>query len=221
MTSRIRLLMTNLKRGWFLAFEGPDGSGKTTQATLVANLLREGGHEVITCRDPGGTSVGDRIRSLLLDRSSLVPSLRTEMLLYMASRAQLVDEVIRPAMERGCIVISDRYLLSNLVYQGYAGGLDLEEIAAVGRTATAGLMPDLTILIDITPELGRSRIGTPRDRMEDRPDDYHRRVRDGFLQAIESYPSPTIVFDGSGPTHLVEQQIFREVCHALGLDSRS
>jgi len=143
------------------------------------------------------------------------------MLLYMASRAQLVDEVIRPSMERGCIVISDRYLLSNLVYQGYAGGLDLEEIAAVGRTATGGLMPDLTILIDIATELGRSRIGTPRDRMEERPEEYHQRVRDGFLKAIETYSSPTIVFDGSGPTHQVEQRIFKEVSHVLGLHSRS
>src|SRR4051812_28312104 len=109
------------KRGLFLALDGPDGGGKSTQAAALAAWLRARGFDVVTCRDPGGTSLGDRLRQILLDRSTVNLSLRAEMLLYMASRAQLVEEIIRPALTSGRIVVSDRYLLANIVYQGYAG----------------------------------------------------------------------------------------------------
>ncbi len=121
------------RRGFFLTLDGPDGGGKTTQAARLVDWLRAEGHDVVACRDPGGTPLGDRLRALLLDRSELAIGLRAEMLLYMASRAQLVEEVVRPAIEAGKVVVSDRFLLANVVYQGYAGGLEVEELWRVGR----------------------------------------------------------------------------------------
>jgi dTMP kinase len=208
-------------RGVFLALDGPDGGGKTTQAARLAAWLRQEGHQVVACRDPGSTPLGDRLRAILLDRDAIPLTLRAEMLLFMASRAQLVEQVIRPALQEGRIVVSDRYLLANVVYQGYAGGLPVEEIWRVGQVATSGLMPDLTLLLDVPPEIARARIGTPRDRMEDHPNDYRRRVRAGFLQAAASYPAPLVVIDGSADPDTVAERLRNEVRRALALDSRS
>ena len=137
--------------GFFLVLDGPDGGGKTTQAARLADWLRERGFDVVACRDPGGTELGNRLRSILLDRHAVPISIRAEMLLYMASRAQMVEEVIRPALEAGHVVVCDRFLLATIVYQGHAGGLDPSEIAAVGKAATGGLFPDLTIVLDVDP----------------------------------------------------------------------
>ena len=167
--------------GLFLVLDGPDGGGKTTQAARLAAWSRERGSDVVTCRDPGGTALGDRLRSILQDRESVPLSMRAEMLLYMASRAQLVEDVIAPRSSAGKTVISDRYLLSNIVYQGSAGGLMEEEIAMVGLVATAGLLPDLTIVLDIAPTDAMAPNRAPRDRIEDRPLFYHERVRAGYL----------------------------------------
>jgi dTMP kinase len=158
---------------------------------------------------------------LLLDRSALEIDLRTEMLLYMASRAQLVAEVIRPALEAGRIVVSDRYLLANVVYQGHAGGLPVDELWRVGRAATAGLMPDLTVLIDVPPEVALTRVGSPRDRIEDRPDDFRLRVRQGFLEARATYPAPLVLIDGSADPESVAAKLKSEVERALGTRSRA
>ncbi|MFO0954608.1 MAG: dTMP kinase [Isosphaeraceae bacterium] len=177
-------------RGLFLALDGPDGGGKSTQVPRLASWLRLVGWEVVTCRDPGGTPLGDHLRTLLLDRASLHPALRAEMLLYMSSRAQLVEEVIRPAVEAGKAVVSDRFLLSNIVYQGFAGGLGVDVVGQVGLAATAGLLPDLTLVLDVASDVARSRVREARDRMEDRPMEYHARVRDGFLQAVRQADSP-------------------------------
>src|SRR5438270_13318961 len=146
-------------RGLFIALDGPDGGGKTTQAARLVDWLRAQRFEVVACRDPGGTDLGDRLRAILLDRATVHLALRAEMLLYMASRAQLVEEVIRPALEPGRVVVSDRFLLATIIYQGYAGGLDPGEIARVGRIATGELLPDLTIVLDTAPELARARVG--------------------------------------------------------------
>ena len=154
--------------GLFVALEGPDGSGKTTQVARLASWLRGDGREVVTCREPGGTALGERLRSILLDRSDLTIGMRAELLLFMSSRAQIVEEVIRPALARGTVVVVDRFLLSSVVYQGYAGGLDVGSLWQVGLMATAGLKPDLTLLIDVPPEVARGRIGPGRDRIEDR-----------------------------------------------------
>jgi dTMP kinase len=216
-------------RGRFLVLDGPDGGGKTTQAATLAGSLRARGLEVVTCRDPGGTTLGDRLRAVLLDRGTVNLALRAEMLLYMASRAQLVEEVIAPALARGAVVVSDRYLLANIVYQGHAGGLGVETVGRVGLEATGGLLPDLTVVLDVPPDLARARIGPARDRIEDRPDGYHARVREGFLKAAAEsgsgrcpyyYPAPVTVVDASGGPEAVAGRIRTEVERALALDPR-
>ena len=150
----------------FLSLDGVDGTGKTTQIGLLCDWLRSTGHDVVTCRDPGSTPLGEAIRHLLLNEHDLPIQRRSEMLLYMAARAQLVDEVIRPALAAGKTVVSDRYLLANVVYQGHAGGLDADEIWQVGAVATGGCLPDLTIVLDMPPAAAALRIDRPRDRME-------------------------------------------------------
>ncbi len=172
--------------GFFLALDGPDGGGKTTQADRLADWLRSQGFDVVSCRDPGGTELGNRLRALLLDRHATPIGVRAEMLLYQAARAELVEEVITAALAAGKAVVSDRYLLSNIVYQGTAAGLIEEEIAMVGMVATAGLLPDLTIILDVSPEVAQARTGGARDRIEDRPGAYQAKVRDGFLAALAS-----------------------------------
>ena len=212
--------------GWFFALDGPDGGGKTTQVAALADWLRGRGYEVLTCRDPGGTPLGDRLRAILLDRSTVGLSLRAEMLLYMASRAQLVEEVVGPALASGKVVVSDRYLLANVVYQGYAGGLGVDDLIGVGRVATSGLLPDLTIVLDVPPEVARSRTegrGGAPDRIEARPEGYHARVREGFLLAsgpLGVYPVPVVRVDASGDPGDVAERIRNEVGRALAVDPR-
>lgn len=207
-----------VERGLFVALDGPDGGGKTTQVSSLVDWLRARGREVVACRDPGGTEVGDRLRAILLDRRTARLSARAEMLMFMASRAQLVEEVIGPALEAGKVVVSDRYLLANVVYQGHAGGLPIEEIWQVGRAATGGLMPDLTLLIDVPTEVARSRVGLPRDRMEDRPE--ASMVREGFLRTIPTYPAPIVVVNGADAPEAVAARLRSEVARALGIDPR-
>ncbi len=139
------------------------------------------GLDVVVCRDPGSTPLGEVVRGILLDRHDLHINRRSEMLLYMAARAQMVEQVIRPALERGQLVLSDRFLLANVVYQGYGGGLDVATIWDVGRIATGGLMPDLTIVLDVPFEVAAARIARPLDRMEKQGSEFHARVREGFL----------------------------------------
>ncbi len=209
-------------RGLFIALEGPDGGGKTTQAARLVERLRTLGREVVACRDPGGTLLGDRLRSILLDRSNIPISMRSEMLLYMASRAQLVEEIIRPALGVGKVVVTDRFLLSNVVYQGYAGGLDVADLWRVGEVATGGLMPDLTLILDVPREVARERgVGAGRDRIEDRPDSYRQAVREGFQSAAPRLSGPCVIIDAGHEPDVVAARIFEEVQRALALDPRS
>src|SRR5437763_16159310 len=164
-----------MSRGSFLSLDGLDGTGKSTQCRLLARWLREQGHAVTECADPGGTAVGDVIRTLLLDhRQDMV--LPCEAFLFMASRAQLSAEVIRPALDAGQVVVADRYLLANVVYQGHAGGLPPEQLWEIGRRATGGLEPDLTFVLDLSVDAARARRTGPADRVESRAADYHARV---------------------------------------------
>jgi dTMP kinase len=195
-----------MTRGLFLSLDGIDGGGKSTQCRLLADWLRHRGHDVVTCVDPGGTPLGERLRDILLhQRGDLSPA--SEALLFMAGRAQLVATVIRPNLEAGRTVISDRYLLANVVYQGYGGGLDTEQLWQVGRLSTGGLEPDLTFVLDLLPAVAATRRQRPVDRIESRDDAYHARVRQGFLTEAARLPDRVQVVDASPPTGVVHAQI--------------
>jgi dTMP kinase len=181
----------------FIALDGLDGTGRSTQQRLLCDWLHERGHEVVACRDPGTTALGEKIRSVLLERDGAPIDRRAEMLLYMAARAQLVAEVIEPALAAGKSVVSDRYLLANIVYQGHAGGLNVEELWRVGQVATGGLLPVLMIVLDMPVEAAASRIRRPLDRMEEQGDDFARRVREGFLEEAASDRQGIVVIDAS------------------------
>lgn len=195
----------------FLSIDGGDGAGKSTQVALLVQWLQDQGHEVETCRDPGSSRLGEAVRELLLHRGDLAIGRRTEMLLYMAARAQLVEEVIRPALEAGKIVVSDRYLLANVVYQGYAGGLNVQTLWRVGEIATGGLMPDLTIVLDVPPEVADSRMQRQRDRMEQQGDAFHSRVRQGFLTEAAQQPDRIAVVDARQSADQVQVAIRQAV----------
>lgn len=191
----------------FLSLDGIDGAGKTTQIDMLSEWLRAEGRRVTTCRDPGGTPLGERLRELLLrDEPGTPIAMRAEMLLYMASRAQLVEQVIRPALAAGGVVISDRYLLANVVYQGHAGGLAVEQVRAVGLVATDALRPHATLVLDIDPAAAAARMRRPLDRMESRGVDYQRRLREGFL--AEAARDPTLhVIEAARPAQAVHESI--------------
>lgn len=164
----------------FFSFDGIDGAGKSTQISRFVEWLKSQGFETTVCRDPGSTELGESLREVLLDTKVGPIGDRAEMLIYMAARAQLVDEVIRPAVEAGRVVVSDRYLLANLVYQGYGSQRDIERIRTVGKIAVDGVMPDLVFLLDIPVDVALNRINRPLDRIESKGVEYLQRVRDGF-----------------------------------------
>lgn len=181
--------------GFFIALEGGDGAGKSTQVTALAEWIRGKGHEVVVTREPGATPVGKRLRSILLDISSAGLSNRAEALLYAADRAEHVDTVVRPALERGAVVISDRYIDSSVAYQGAGRDLSPTEIARISRWATDGLVPNLTVLLDVSPEAARERFTEAPDRLESEPAEFHQRVRSGFLTLAASDPGRYLVVD--------------------------
>ncbi|ACZ00072.1 dTMP kinase [Thermomonospora curvata] len=195
------------ERGVFIAFEGGEGAGKTTQARLTAIWLRDHGYDVVTTNEPGATKVGMRLRAILLDKETTGLSARAETLLYAADRANHVANVIKPALERGAIVVSDRYVDSSLAYQGYGRELPVEEIAEVNRWATDGLQPDLTVLLDLPPQTGLGRFASPADRMESEPLDFHERVRRGFRKLAEADPDRYLVLDATRPQEELSRQI--------------
>ncbi|MBY8868257.1 dTMP kinase [Streptomyces sennicomposti] len=181
--------------GFFIALEGGDGAGKSTQAEALADWIRAKGHEVVLTREPGATPVGKRLRSILLDVSSQGLSHRAEALLYAADRAEHVDTVVRPALERGAVVITDRYIDSSVAYQGAGRDLSPTEIARISRWATNGLVPHLTVLLDVSPETARERFTEAPDRLESEPAEFHARVRAGFLALAAADPGRYLVVD--------------------------
>ncbi|MET9429827.1 dTMP kinase [Streptomyces sp. NPDC003036] len=183
------------KTGFFIALEGGDGAGKSTQVEALAEWIRAKGHEVVVTREPGATPIGKRLRSILLDVSSAGLSNRAEALLYAADRAEHVDSLVRPALERGAIVISDRYIDSSVAYQGAGRDLSPTEIARINRWATGGLVPHLTVLLDVSPETARERFTEAPDRLESEPAEFHRRVRGGFLALAAADPGRYLVVD--------------------------
>jgi dTMP kinase len=200
-------------RGWFITIEGPEGSGKTTHAARLEAHLREAGLAVVRTREPGGTFLGERIRDLLLDVDSgdrPVDPL-ADALLFNAARRQLVEEVIRPALAAGTTVICARFADSTLAYQGHGAGLSLDELRALERVATGGLRPDLTVLLDLTPEAGlRRKSPDDRTRFELAFDlEFHRRVRDGFLAIAAAEPDRFVVVDAGRGTGAVWEDVRR------------
>uniref|UniRef100_UPI000765BF8A dTMP kinase n=1 Tax=Streptomyces scabiei TaxID=1930 RepID=UPI000765BF8A len=183
--------------GFFIALEGGDGAGKSTQVEALAEWVRAKGHEVVVTREPGATPVGKRLRSILLDVSSAGLSHRAEALLYAADRAEHVDTVVRPALERGAVVISDRYIDSSVAYQGAGRDLSPTEIARISRWATDGLVPHLTVLLDVSPEAARERFTEAPDRLESEPAEFHERVRAGFLTLAAADAGRYLVVDAA------------------------
>ncbi|SDB79889.1 thymidylate kinase [Raineyella antarctica] len=179
-------------RGLFIVFEGGDGVGKTTQLALLAEHLRRAGHEVVVTREPGDTPAGAVIRRLLLDPATGDLDPRAEALLYAADKAQHLAQVVRPALERGAMVVCDRYVDSMLAYQGAGRVLDVAEVAAIADWATRGLHPDLTVLLDLDPALAVGQIAD-KDRLEDAGDEFHLRVRQGFLALAGADPDRYLV----------------------------
>jgi dTMP kinase len=198
----------------FLSVDGLDGCGKSTQCRLLADWLRSRGCAVTCCADPGGTPVGDALRGLLLDKRQPM-TLACEALLFMASRAQLTAEVIRPALATGQVVISDRFLLANVVYQGYAGGLDPARLQEIGLLATGGLEPDLTFVLDLSIEEALARRRGPADRVESRDAAFHARVRSGFRTEAQRRPKHIVLIDATQPIERVHERICQEVAPRL------
>jgi dTMP kinase len=203
------------RRSLFVSLDGIDGTGKSTQLGLLAERLGKLGLAVTTCSDPGGTEIGGKLREILLYGRQTQMSMRAESLMFMASRAELVERIIRPAIVRGEVVISDRFLLANVVYQGHAGGLDPSDLWTIGRFSTGGLEPDLTLVLDLPVDVARTRRKGAADRMESRGDWYFQRVRDGFLFEAQNWPDTTLVLDASGTPELVHEAVFERVLERL------
>lgn len=197
----------------FITFEGPDGSGKTTQVAQTVARLRAEGHHVLHTREPGGTAIGDQIRHILHDMQNQAMTPRAELLLFNASRAQLVEEAIRPHLATGGLVICDRFFDSTLAYQGYGHGLDLALLRQVIDFATGGLRPDLTLLLDIAPEDGLQRRlsavaqGEEWSRIDDMAMAFHRRVREGYYHLMQDEPGRWIKIDAARSVDTVQADI--------------
>lgn len=194
-------------RGVFVAFEGGEGAGKTTQVRLLHDWLLERGQPTMLTFEPGDTPVGQALRAILLGHETGVLASRTEALLYAADRAEHVARVVRPALERGDVVVTDRYLDSSIAYQGAGRELEPDDVARLSRWATDDLVPDLTVLLDLDPELGLRRFDTPADRLEAEPLAFHRRVREGFLALAAATPHRYLVLDASAPRDDVQAAV--------------
>ncbi len=202
-------------RGLLIALEGGEGAGKTTQARLLGIWLRDQGYEVIATQEPGATKVGMRLRALLLDKSHAGLSAQAEALMYAADRAEHVASMIRPGLERGAIVITDRYIDSSLAYQGAGRQLPVEEITRLNQWATGGLMPDLTILLDLPPSVGLSRRTPSADRLEAEPIQFHERVRQGFRGLAAAEPGRYLIADATLPPDQISDKIYDRVREIL------
>lgn len=208
--------------GLFVTFEGPDGSGKTTQIALLTEYLQSQGYPVLVTREPGGTPIGDQIRAVLHDIANVSMTSQAEFLLYSASRAQLVRQVIRPHLDKGEIVISDRYADSSMAYQGYGRGIPLDAIRLITQFATDGLTPDLTIYLDLPVEVGLQRKqaahaaqGGEWNRLDGQTLEFHCRVRDGYLCMARAEPQRWMVVDALQAIEATQQAIRQRVASLL------
>ncbi|MEU1503811.1 dTMP kinase [Kitasatospora sp. NPDC005748] len=206
--------------GFFIALEGGDGAGKSTQAQALAEWIRGKGHEVVLTREPGGSPVGQRLRGLVLDVGNTGLSHRAEALIYAADRAEHVENVIRPALARGAVVITDRYMDSSIAYQGAGRDLAATEVARISRWATGGLVPDLTVVLDVDPTRARERFTEALDRLESEPTEFHQRVRSGFLSLAAADPARYLVVDGSQQPGFVTTAIRHRLDRELPLSEQ-
>ena len=206
--------MSKRRRGIFITFEGPEGAGKSTHSRLLAAWLRRQGCKVMLTREPGGTALGNRLRSLLLDPNHRKMDALMELCLYEASRAALVTEVLQPALRAGRVVVVDRFQDSTWVYQGWAGGLDLQLVEKLGKLAMRGLKPNLTILLDLPVRKGLSRVRRP-NRIEAKPVAFHQKVRRGYLTLARRQPRRFKRIDVSRPIKEVQAAIREAVSHVL------
>jgi len=205
----------------FITFEGPEGSGKTTQIQLLAAWLREQGQTVLATREPGGTAIGDRVRAILLDSDHREMQPQTEILLFSAARAQIVGQIIRPHLARGGVVLCDRFADSTLAYQGYGRQLDLATLRLITAFATGGLQPDLTFCLDLPVDVGLQRkaagAGEEWNRMEQETLAFHGRVRRGYLTLAQAEPARWRVLDATQPVQALQAAMRAEVAARLGL----
>ena len=204
--------------GCFITFEGGEGCGKSTQIRLLAERLRAAGKQVLLTREPGGTELAEKIRALVREESADPPNFRAETLLFLASRAQVVENVIRPALAAGTWVLCDRFADSTFAYQGYGRGLDLDEIKRINSFATDGLVPDRTVLLDVSPEVSAKRMrareaatNTEADRMEKVGDGFHSRLAKGFLELAAAEPERFVVIPADGSVEEVEEAIWNSI----------
>lgn len=205
-------------KGLFITFEGGDGAGKTTQLEKLAAWLRDRGHSVLVTREPGGTDVGNELRNIILHRKGFLAP-RAEALLYAADRAHHIHTVVRPALERGEIVVQDRYFDSSVAYQGAGRVLSEEEVRDLSLWATEGLIPDLTVVLDVPSEVARARRESTRDvydRLEAESDDFHERVRLAYRRLADAEPNRFLVLDGQAPAEELHQRILNTVTPLLG-----
>ena len=202
----------------FISFEGPEGSGKTLQISALAEFLKEAGYPVLATREPGGTGIGDQVREILLDLDNTAMQARTEILLFQASRAQLVEEFILPHLAKGDIVLSDRYADSTIAYQGYGHQVNLEQLRNIVTFATGGLKPGLSLLLDIDVEDGlrRKSGGEEWNRLDAYELDFHRRVRQGFHQMVAAEPERWVVVNAAKSRSEVQAEIRQIVLERLG-----
>jgi dTMP kinase len=203
----------------FITLEGPEGSGKTSQLPILAEYLRQHGFDVLTTREPGGTSISEQIRTVLHNLENKEMNPRTEILLYQASRAQLVDQVIKPHLNKGGIVLSDRYADSTLAYQGYGHQIDIETLRMLVTFATGGLKPDLTILLDVDVETGlrRKELKGEWNRLDAYDLEFHQRVHQGYLQLVQAEPERWEVIDASHSPRKVQDELRRVVAKRLNI----
>lgn len=204
--------------GLFIAFEGGDGAGKSTQAARLAEALESRGLTVLRTREPGGTPIGEKLRSLVLDHGHGHIDAHTEALIFAASRAAHATQVIRPALERGAIVLTDRYIDSSVAYQGAGRDLGKDAVRSLNEWATSGLQPDLTVLLDVDPGVGRQRRtagDAAEDRLEAEADDFHGRIRDAFLELAASRPGSYLVLPAGSPVDQLAAEILDRVDNLL------
>jgi len=204
-------------RGKFITFEGSEGSGKSTQVKLLCAFLKKKGLSVLFLREPGGVQISEKIRQILLDAKNKRMTKICETLLYMAARSQLVQEVIRPALQRGQIVVCDRFLDSTLAYQGYGNGVDISFIKKLGDEVVDGMHPDLTIVMDMDVKKGLLRTGRQKDRIEQRSLNYHKRVHQGYLSIARAEPHRVKFVNAEGSKLQIQKEIQDIVCRRFNL----